>query len=503
MAGVTLVPSLGATRARWCGFIGVLLCVIGSYGAGALSVHDPTKRWPVLGLLRHGAGPQVALTFVYAGVAILLISWLFLGRLIRYGETELSIRDLLITFVWWGAPLLVSIPLFSRDLWSYAAQAHLTSQGLNPYKVGPDQIAGPYLDEVQRAWVDTPAPYGPLWLTAGRFIGLATGNHVYVTVFCMRLLSCVGVVLLAIYLPRLARAFGADPRLVTWLVLANPLLLMHFISGGHNDAVMLGLSVAGLALVAEARRWWLGVILVTLGVAIKAPAVLVLGFCVPVYAAQLGPGARNWWRAVVRIGAVSLGAFAVLTVASRLGLGWIGHLNTAGGLVSWVSVPTGLALVAGHFAREFGFGDVHHILISNLRLAGEALAGLITLLLWRQTYLAHPAPRPMVARALGLAMTTLVLMGPIVQPWYLLWPVALLAIAPLSIRWQAVIAGVTVWAALLVTPQGATLFDQIVAVFAAAGAAIVGAVVVLGTHDPTHFGSRPGPRSRWLATTKM
>jgi len=499
LAVPTRLPAVGALRARWFGFAGAVLCLIGSYGAGALSVHDPTKDWPVLGALRHGAGPQVALTFVYAGVAILLISWLFLGRVLRTDDAP-SARELLITGAWWAAPLLISIPLFSRDLWSYAAQAHLTAQGLNPYHAGPDQMPGPYLDEVQRAWVDSPAPYGPLWLTAGRLIGLATGDHVYVTVFCMRLLSCLGVVLIAVFMPRLARAFGADPRVATWLVVANPLLLMHFISGGHNDSVMLGLGVAGLALVAEGRRWALGVVLVTLGVAVKAPAILVLAFCVPVYAAQLG-GQRVWLRAIGRMAAVSIAAFGAVTLVSGLGLGWVGHLNTAGGLVSWVSIPTGLALFSGRIAWELGFGDVHRILIPNMRLTGEAIAGLITLLLWLSVCRRQPISRTGVARGLGLALAALVLLGPIVQPWYLLWPLAFLAIVPPTPRWQTVIAGITVWAALLVTPQGATLFDRLIAVFAAAVAAVVGAVVVLGQHDSEPAGTRPGPRGTPVATT--
>jgi hypothetical protein len=492
---------VGAWRARWIGFVGVLFCVVGSYGAGGLSVHDPTAHWPLLGRLRHGAGPQVALTFVYIGVAVVLVSWLFLGRVIRSPATAPRQRELLTTCAWWGIPLLLSIPLFSRDMWSYAAQAHLTASGLDPYKAGPDQMPGPYLDEVQRVWVDSPAPYGPLWLTAGRLIGMAAGNHVYVTAFSMRLLSCVGVVLLAVYLPRLAQAFGADPRMATWLVLANPLLLLHFISGGHNDALMLGLGIAGLTLVVERRRWALGVVLVTLGIAVKAPVALILAFCVPVYAAGLD-GPRAWWRSMLRIGAVSIGTFAVVTVASGFGLGWVSHLNTAGDLVSWVSVSTGLALLGAHVGHLLGFGDLTDALVAAFRVAGEVVAGTLAVLLWIGVCRQQPINLRRAARALGISLTMLVLLGPIVQPWYLLWPITVLAIVGLTPRWQTVIGGVTVWASLLVTPQGATLFDRPIAVLAAAVAAVVGAVVVLGPHDWTQTGPRSGRSSTPLATTK-
>jgi alpha-1,6-mannosyltransferase len=200
---------------------------------------------------------------------------------------------------------------------------------------------------------------------------------------------------------------------------------------------------------------------------------------------------------------VSVATFAAVTLVSGFGLGWIGHLNTAGDLISWVSIPTGLALVGGHFARALGYGDVHRILIPNMRLTGEAIASLLTALLWVGVCRAHPMSRATVARGLGLALVALVLLGPIVQPWYLLWPLAFLAVVPPTPRWQTVIAGITVWASLLVTPQGATLFDRLIAVFAAAVAAVVGAVVVLGQHESAPAGTRPGPRGTPVATTKM
>ena len=57
----------------------------------------------------------------------------------------------------------------------------------------------------------------------------------------MRLLALLGVYLIARYLPRLARACGVEPSLAVWAGLLNPLVLMHFVSGAHNDALMLGL----------------------------------------------------------------------------------------------------------------------------------------------------------------------------------------------------------------------------------------------------------------------
>ncbi|HEX5495952.1 MAG TPA: hypothetical protein VFX70_15390, partial [Mycobacteriales bacterium] len=62
-------PADATRRIRLTGFAGSLLLLVGSLGSGALPVYDPVSRIPVLGALRRGAGPHVALGCVYAGLA--------------------------------------------------------------------------------------------------------------------------------------------------------------------------------------------------------------------------------------------------------------------------------------------------------------------------------------------------------------------------------------------------------------------------------------------------
>ena len=52
-------------------------------------------------------------------------------------------------------------------------------------------------------------------------------------------------------LPRLARNLGRRPGVALWLAVLSPLALFSFIASGHNDALMLGLLVAGLTLASE------------------------------------------------------------------------------------------------------------------------------------------------------------------------------------------------------------------------------------------------------------
>src|SRR5207248_337378 len=146
-----------------------------------------------------------------------------------------------------------------------------------------------------------------------------------------------------------------------------PLLLIHFIGGGHNDAVMLALMVAGVTIAVESRpgapdtqrRLATGVVLCTLAMLVKAPALLAIGFLVPVWAARLD-GRGRWLRAGWRIAAVAAVTFALATLAFGLGIGWIRQLNTPGAVVNPLSVPTALGLLAAVTARVGPYIDSHN-----------------------------------------------------------------------------------------------------------------------------------------------
>ena len=64
----------------------------------------------------------------------------------------------------WLAPLLLSVPLFSRDTYSYLAQGALLRDGLDPYAVGPIENQNSLLDNVSPIWTTTTAPYGPAFI---------------------------------------------------------------------------------------------------------------------------------------------------------------------------------------------------------------------------------------------------------------------------------------------------------------------------------------------------
>jgi hypothetical protein len=288
---------------------------------------------------------------VVAGVLLLTGAWWRIGRRL----SELGSATLLKAAGLWSMPLLVAPPLFSRDVYAYAGQANLVANGLDPYDVGPGALLGPLVLGVDPVWLGTPSPYGPLFLGAAGSVVEVTGERLVLAVLGLRLLAVLGLVLVAWGLPRLAVAHGVPPQRALWLGLTNPLVLLHGVGGAHNDALMVGLLVAGLAVAQTVRlpdwvirhlavRMALASALITLAALVKVPAVAALAFLPLTVAAGWGIRARA--ALVVVVSAVSTAV--VVSAVSGLGWGWLPAAAGAGrARLSLFSPVTGLGVAVG------------------------------------------------------------------------------------------------------------------------------------------------------------
>lgn len=192
-------------RCRALGVAGVILLALGAAGAGALPTRDP---FPVLDELRRH--PGLGLVCASFGLALLVAAWWLLGRLVR-GDDPPRPAALLGTLALWAAPLLVAPPIFSRDVYSYLAQGAMVGAGLDVYRHGPATLGGPLAAEVPAIWQHTTTPYGPVFLVLATAVATVTGTHVVLGVLGLRMIAVLGVVLLAVVLPGLARRCGVDP----------------------------------------------------------------------------------------------------------------------------------------------------------------------------------------------------------------------------------------------------------------------------------------------------
>jgi hypothetical protein len=392
------------------GAVGSVLVAVGGLGAGAGPVDG---GWPEL--------PRALGTvLVAAGVLVLGAAWWRARRELDDVAPGALVRATAL----WSAPLLLAPPLFSRDVYSYAGQALLVARGLDPYALGPSAVPGEIADNVDDVWLDTPSPYGPAFLGPGALLLRLPGDDVVPAVLLLRLLAVLGLVLTALAVPVLARACSVAPQRALWLGLANPLGLLHGVAGAHNDALMVGLLVAGAAVGVRARgrpaRLLAAGALVALAGLVKAPAFGALPFlalAVPGLRAQVRAGAA------LLVGALVTGVLVHL--ASGLGPGWIGSLQAGRARLSLFSPTTGLGTALGTLAETAGAIDDRSRVREGVLAAGLVVAlALAALLLMRAAR--RPGPAAAV-RGLGLALLGVVLLSPTVLPWYVLWAVVPLA----------------------------------------------------------------------------
>ena len=127
------------------------------------------------------------------------------------------------------------------------ARPHRLTAGQDPYSAGVHELGCPWLDAVAPTWRDSPAPYGPVFLVLAA-LAAKVGGSLTGTLAVLRIIAVLGVVLTAVCLPVLARRRGVPLGRAVWLALACPLVAIHLVSGAHNDAVMVGLLVAALAI---------------------------------------------------------------------------------------------------------------------------------------------------------------------------------------------------------------------------------------------------------------
>ena len=232
-----------AEASRYAGLAGSILLAVAAHLGGARSpFHPPMTPGTIF------AGDDGVLLPVcwLLGTALLVGAWVAGRRAVP------SARWAYITAGLWVLPLLPTLPLGSYDVYSYACQGWQQSVGLDPYSAGVDTLGCPWREAVSTTWLDSPAPYGPLFVVVAA-AAATIGGSLTGTVAVLRIVSVLGLLLAAACLPVVARRGGVPLGRAVWLALACPLVAVHLVSGAHNDALMIGLLVAALALIVTPR----------------------------------------------------------------------------------------------------------------------------------------------------------------------------------------------------------------------------------------------------------
>jgi alpha-1,6-mannosyltransferase len=307
----------------------------------------------------------VGIAVVYSGLIVVLCAWYWIVSS-PVPDDHRGLARLWGVFALWVTPLVVAPPLFSRDVYTYGAEGELVSRGINPYTHGLQSVRGSTFYELaDPLWRHAHAPYGPVFFDIAR-LNAHVSTSVFATLEGYRLIALLGVVVMAVSVPVLARSLGRDPVTAFALAALNPLVLLSLIGAMHNDAIMVGLLVAALAL---ARRGHpvLGIVVCALGAQVKVPCFLGIVFI-----------GWDWARS---------------RASARRRAGYVGG-----------APPT-------------------HALVMASRAVALGVAAVIVAVLVVRT------ERYGMARALGFSLLAVVFLGPIVWPWYETWGLVFLALA--------------------------------------------------------------------------
>ncbi|MEV4491832.1 polyprenol phosphomannose-dependent alpha 1,6 mannosyltransferase MptB [Micromonospora coxensis] len=409
---------------RWTGLAGSVLLAVAAYLGGALP--DGELRPTPVSIWQGPHGPLIIASWL-VGTGLMAWAWWSLR------ERVPSARWALVTAGLWLLPLLVAPPLGSRDVYAYSCQGASYAAGINPYEQGVSALPCPWLDTISYIWRDTPAPYGPLFvMISGAIVG-ATGS-LYASMALFRLVAVAGVVLTAACLPVLARRCGVPVGRALWLALASPLVGVHLVSGAHNDALMVGLLIAGLAVVAaRPGRFWpllAGGVLLGLAGGVKVTALVVVPFAA--LAAMSGPYSIK--RLLRDGGPVAGGALAAVvgaTLAAGLDFGWIAGLEQGGLVIAWTSPPTAVGQTVGYVAALFG---AHVDALPVTRAIGVLVLAVLLVWLWWRARTRDPLWHA------GLALAATVALAPLFHPWYWMWPLTVLAATAHRTGWFSLVA---------------------------------------------------------------
>jgi hypothetical protein len=161
--------------------------------------------------------------------------------------------------------VLVNItPVGSADIASYAAYGRIAALGQNPYVATPINLPGnvsgdktthlygmvvhnPYTAIVNPMWRDTPSVYGPIgtWIhLLGALIG---GPRPWLTIWALMIMTGIGFLATGYVLMRTAE----NPVRASLMWVANPLLIVVLVLGGHLDVF---LALTTIAAIVVSRR---------------------------------------------------------------------------------------------------------------------------------------------------------------------------------------------------------------------------------------------------------
>ena len=287
--------------------------------------------------------------------------------------------------------------LLSTDAWTYWEYGRIAAvHGGDPYVDTPDEFPDdPAYDHAGADWRDTTSVYGPAFSLLSEVVALVSGSSEDAAAWIFKTLAAAAVLGCALLAAALARERAFAAALVGW----NPLFAIHFAGGGHNDALLVALTLGALVLAARSRRQAAG----------AAWALAILVKWIPlVFLALRTVAARASGRAVGHAGFAAAVTVVLALATWRYGVDWV---RSFGPLARNAEEQSSYALP--HRLEQLGVPHDATLVLAVIAL----VAGLV--------WLAREARLGRVR--LGRAGCLLLATTPWLTPWYAVWALPLAA----------------------------------------------------------------------------
>ena len=143
----------------------------------------------------------------------------------------------------------------------------------------------------------------------------------------------------------------------------------------------------------------------------------------------------------------------VFSLLTGIGFGWVTGQGGAASIRSWLSVTTDVGVIAGNIGMLLGLGDHIEAMLAITRGAGLIVAAAFMIRMLWATYRGtiHPVG------GLGVATLVLVILFPVVHPWYPLWAILPLAAWANRLFFRAAVVIYSAVFSFLVLPRGLAL----------------------------------------------
>jgi hypothetical protein len=357
-------------------------------------------------------------------VAIVLAVGTFLWVLLEAWRGNVSLRAVVVLAVAAHLAVLTLPLLVSRDVYSYIAYGAIAAiHHANPYVQTPvdfphDAVAA----LVGPKWFATPAVYGPLFTAyAAAVVRLVHGLVAQIQVFRVTA-TVASLATVAVVATSARRAWPARAAFAVAAFGLNPVVLFQSVASGHND-LLVALAVASAFAFVLADHELPAVVALTLGTLVKATAALPLLLLI-VWCVARAPAGRRARALLSRGGlAVAIGA-AFAAPFLQLHDPTLGMLELAGH-EGWLA-PSRL------FRRllDAVSGDTLGV-AARIAFAAALVAamGLLIRAVWR----AGTEDRSSALELGGAwlwSLLVLMLLGPVLLPWYVTWALPLAWLAP-------------------------------------------------------------------------